>query len=165
MTPVPVNRGRRPAEPGNLAHGAQRRRILFPSEEWHLHDELRPQPAPPSQPPYNNNPGGGPAYQQYPGQQSGGYMSAAPYGPSTEKNNLGGWALGLGIAGLVCCGALTGVPAIILGYLGIQAANQGRATNKGMSIAGVVLGAISVVLFIIAVATGALSDILNNLNS
>ena len=34
-----------------------------------------------------------------------------------------------------------------------------------MSIAGVVLGAISVVLFIIAVATGALSDILNNLNS
>ena len=79
--------------------------------------------------------------------------------------SLGGWALGLGIAGLVCCGALTGVPAIILGYLGIQAANQGRATNKGMSIAGVVLGAISVVLFIIAVATGALSDILDNLNS
>lgn len=113
--------------------------------------------------PYNNpnNPGGGPG--QYPAQPGGYVPGMSPY--STEKNNLGGWALGLGIAGLVCCGALTGVPAIILGYLGIQAANQGRATNKGMSIAGVVLGAISVVLFIIAVATGALSDILNNLNS
>lgn len=128
----------------------------------------------PNQNPYggsndpNAYPGGQPGYQQYPSQAQpgGGYTPGmSPFGASTEKNNLGGWALGLGIAGLLCCGALTGVPAIILGYLGIQAANQGRATNKGMSIAGVVLGAISVVLFIIAVATGALSDILNNLNS
>lgn len=128
----------------------------------------------PNQNPYggsndpNAYPGSQPGYQQYPSQAQpgGGYTPGmSPFGASTEKNNLGGWALGLGIAGLLCCGALTGVPAIILGYLGIQAANQGRATNKGMSIAGVVLGAISVVLFIIAVATGALSDILNNLNS
>ena len=116
----------------------------------------------PNQPPYNNNPGGGPAYQQYPGQQPGGYMSAAPYGPSTEKNNLGGWALGLGIAGLVCCGVFTGIPAIILGYNGMQAADQGRATNKGVATAGLVLGVISIVWTIIALSTGLLGKILNS---
>ena len=121
-----------------------------------------PNQPPPSQPPYNNNPGGGPAYQQYPGQQSGGYMSAAPYGPSTEKNNLGGWALGLGIAGLVCCGVFTGIPAIILGYNGMQAADQGRATNKGVATAGLVLGVISIVWTIIALSTGLLGRILNS---
>ena len=117
-----------------------------------------PNQPPPSQPPYNNNPGGGPAYQQYPGQQSGGYMSAAPYGPSTEKNNLGGWALGLGIASLVCCGIFTGIPAIILGYLGMQAANEGRASNKGMAIAGLIMGSLSavgsIIYIVFVVSTG-----------
>lgn len=98
-------------------------------------------------------------------QQPGGYVPGG-FGPRPdEKNSLGVWSLCLGIASFLCCGIVTGIPSIIVGYLGIQAANEGRATNKGMSIAGVVLGAISVVLFIIAVATGALSDILNNLNS
>ena len=110
--------------------------------------------------PYNNpnNPGGGPG--QYPVQPGGYVPGMSPY--SMEKNSLGGWALGLGIAGLLCCGALTGVPAIILGYLGIQAANQGRATNKGVATAGLVLGVISIVWTIIALSTGLLGKILNS---
>ena len=36
----------------------------------------------------------------------------------------------------------------------MQAANEGRATNKGMSIAGIVMGALSIVFLIIYYATG-----------
>ena len=108
----------------------------------------------PNQNPYggsndpNAYPGGQPGYQQYPSQAQpgGGYTPGmSPFGASTEKNNLGGWALGLGIASLVCCGIFTGIPAIILGYLGMQAANEGRASNKGMAIAGLIMGSLSAV--------------------
>jgi flagelliform silk protein (fragment) len=105
--------------------------------------------------PYNQQPAGyGPA-----GYGPGGYGPAG-YGPGgygprpDEKNSLGGWALGLGIAGLFCCSIFTGIPAIILGVLGMQAANEGRATNKGMSITGIVMGALSIVFLIIYYATG-----------
>lgn len=110
--------------------------------------------------PYNNpnNPGGGPG--QYPAQPGGYVPGMSPY--SMEKNSLGGWALGLGIAGLVCCGVFTGIPAIILGYNGMQAADQGRATNKGMATAGLVLGVISIVWTIVALSTGLLDKILNS---
>ena len=81
--------------------------------------------------------------------QPGGYVPGG-FGPRPdEKNSLGGWALGLGIASFVC-----GIPAIIVGFLGMQAANEGRATNKGMSIAGIVLGILSIVLAIVFYATG-----------
>lgn len=110
--------------------------------------------------PYNNpnNPGGGPG--QYPVQPGGYVPGMSPY--SMEKNSLGGWALGLGIAGLVCCGVFTGIPAIILGYNGMQAADQGRATNKGVATAGLVLGVISIVWTIVALSTGLLGRILNS---
>ena len=123
----------------------------------------------PNQDPYNgqNGPGSYPSdsgYPQYPNEpQPGAYAPGmSPYGPSTEKNALGGWALGLGIAGLVCCGVFTGIPAIILGYNGMQAADQGRATNKGVATAGLVLGVISIVWTIIALSTGLLGKILNS---
>ena len=103
--------------------------------------------------PYNQQPGGyGPA-----GYGPGGY------GPRPdEKNSLGGWALGLGIASLFCCSIFTGIPAMILGYLGMQAANEGRATNKGMSIAGIVMGALSIVFLIIYLASGMYERVLDS---
>ncbi|WP_315583432.1 DUF4190 domain-containing protein [Actinomyces viscosus] len=102
----------------------------------------------------------------YPGgpynQQPGGYAPGG-FGPRPdEKNSLGGWALGLGIASLVCCGIFTGIPAIVVGYLGMQAANEGRATNKGMAISGIVMGGISIVFMIVAYATGLNQQILNS---
>lgn len=116
----------------------------------------------PNQSPYNNpnNPGGGPGYQP-PQAYPGVYVPVVMNPYATEKNGLGGWALGLGIASVVCCGIFTGIPAIILGCLGIQAANQGRATNRGASTAGIILGVISIVWNIIALYTGLLDSLLN----
>lgn len=46
------------------------------------------------------------------------------------------------------------ITAIIVGILGMQAANWGRVTNKEMSILGIVLGVLSIVLLIVSYATG-----------
>ena len=104
-------------------------------------------------------------YDQQPGGYGpGGYGGG--FGPRPdEKNSLGGWALGLGIARLVCCSIFTGIPAMIVGYLGMQAANEGRATNKGMSIAGIILGGLSILFLIVYVATGQFTDAINTIQS
>ena len=107
---------------------------------------------------------------QYPGNYSGGdqgfQAGPPPYqGPTgsagygafnvaTEKNSLGNWALGLGIAAALCCGPFTGIPAVILGFMGLQAAKAGRATNNAMSIVGIVLGALGIIFTIIGLVTG-----------
>lgn len=100
------------------------------------------------------------------------YYSSAPYGTYDpygsgqywvglydprlrERNSLGGWSLGLGIAsifaGCFCWGIFLGLSAVLLGIKGVAAANNGCATNKKVSIAGLVLGsigsAISVAVF------------------
>ena len=91
-----------------------------------------------------------PSYGPYPPYGQGVYWGA-PYDPRRhEANALGGWALGLGIASIVAnClsfGLILGIPAIVVGVLGMRAANEGRASNKGLSIAGVVTGAIGAVI-------------------
>ena len=97
--------------------------------------------------------------------QPGGYVPGG-FGPRPdEKNSLGNWALGLGIASFVCCGLIAGIPAIIVGYLGIQAANEGRATNKGMSIAGIVLSLVGTVLNIVLYMTGVTAQLTSGFQS
>ncbi|WP_314921078.1 DUF4190 domain-containing protein [Actinomyces oris] len=103
---------------------------------------------------------GQPYSQQYP-YPSPSYVPYPPYGQGVywgvlydprrhEANALGGWALGLGIASIFAnClyfGLFLGVPAIIVGVMGMRAADEGRASNKGLSIAGVVTGAIGSVI-------------------
>ena len=51
--------------------------------------------------------------------------------PDSEKNHLGNWALGLGIASIFCCGIIFGVTAIVLGLQAQAAADRGEATNRG----------------------------------
>ena len=98
-------------------------------------------------------------------QQPGGYVPGG-FGPRPEeKNSLGVWSLCLGIASFLCCGIVTGIPSIIVGYLGIQAANEGRATNKGMSIAGIVLSVAGTVLAIVLYATGVTSQFTSGIQS
>ena len=98
-------------------------------------------------------------------QQPGGYVPGG-FGPRPdEKNSLGVWSLCLGIASFLCCGLITGIPSIIVGYLGIQAANEGRATNKGMSIAGIVLSVAGTVLAIVLYATGVTSQLTSGMQS
>lgn len=115
------------------------------------------QPASPYQPsPYPQQPGGSP-YPAAPGYP-------APYGGQPfPKNNLGVWALVLGIISIVFpgCGVLAGVPAIIVGSKGRQAVRSGEADNDGLALAGVVtgwigtaIGVLVIVFYIIVIAVG-----------
>ena len=95
------------------------------------------------------------SYGPYPPYGQGVYWGA-PYDPRRhEANALGGWALGLGIASIVAnCfyfGLILGVPAIVVGVLGVGAANEGRASNKGLSIAGVATGAIGAIISAVSI--------------
>ena len=94
-------------------------------------------------------------------QQPGGYGPGGGFGHRpNEKNAFGGWALGLGMVSVFCCiGPLAAIPAIIVGFLGVLAANEGRATNKGMSIIGIVMGVIAIMLTIIVFSSGFYQDI------
>jgi hypothetical protein len=77
-----------------------------------------------------------------------------PAGPGAEKpqNIFGILALVLGIVAVVLsclyAGFWAGIPAIVLGVLGLNRAKQGRATNRGLALTGIILGAIGVVISI-----------------
>ncbi len=56
-------------------------------------------------------------------------------------------ALGLAIAGLFCCGPFTTVPAVIVGWMEIQAIKQGQSPSAGMMFAQIGLwGGIAVTI-------------------
>jgi hypothetical protein len=74
------------------------------------------------------------------------------FGASEQKNNLGVWALVLGILSIVCCGWIAGVPAIILGNNSKKAAEAGLATNGNLGNVGFILGIIGTVLGVIGSA-------------
>ncbi|PWJ51211.1 protein of unknown function [Quadrisphaera granulorum] len=110
-----------------------------------------PQPGYQQPAPYQGAPGqqgGYPGYSGYPGQ--GGYDRPAP------KNGIGIAALVLGIlallSGFFVIGGLFGLVAIVLGFIGTRRAKRGEATNRGMAITGIVLGALGVVGAVIAIA-------------
>jgi hypothetical protein len=53
---------------------------------------------------------------------------------------------------LACCfgvGFLPGVVAVVLGFLGRQKADRGEATNRGQAMAGIICGAVAVVLAVL----------------
>ncbi|MFJ1591529.1 DUF4190 domain-containing protein [Kitasatospora albolonga] len=93
-------------------------------------------PAPPVQP-Y----GGYPQYDAY-GQQ--------PWGPA-PANGLGIAAMVLGIISVVgfCLygvNIILGILALIFGLIGLGRAKRGEATNRGMAVAGIILGAVGMVV-------------------
>ncbi|MBV9832314.1 MAG: DUF4190 domain-containing protein [Marmoricola sp.] len=68
----------------------------------------------------------------------------------------------LGIVGVVCCGFIAGIPALILGKQAQREidASGGAQSGRGMATAGFVLGIISCVFGVLGVilyATGALT--------
>jgi hypothetical protein len=95
-----------------------------------------------------------PSYQGGTGYPGEGTAVAAP------KNGFGITALVLGIIAIVLSwsaigGIVFGVLAIIFAILGIRRANRGIATNKGMSISGLVTGIIGLIIgVIVAIALG-----------
>ncbi|WP_152189691.1 hypothetical protein [Georgenia satyanarayanai] len=82
--------------------------------------------------------------------------------PATESNRLGSWALGLGVLGLVAllapaavavvvAGALVSITAVVLGVNGVLAHSAGRASNRPQAVAGILLGAVGALLWLLAV--------------
>ena len=57
--------------------------------------------------------------QGYPGQAYQGQPLYPMMAQNTEKNSLGVWSVSLGAASLLCCGVFTGIPAAIVGFLGL----------------------------------------------
>lgn len=102
-------------------------------------------------------------YQGQPYPQGQAYQGQPLYpmmAQNTEKNSLGVWAVSLGAASILCCGIFTGIPAAIVGFLGLQAANEGRANNKVLSIIGMVTGIASIGLTFVWYAFGLYDSIL-----
>jgi hypothetical protein len=75
---------------------------------------------------------------------------------NTSKNGLGTWALVLGILSIVCCGFLSGIPAIILGIQSKNAQEQGLASNGNIGNIGFILGIIGTALSAVSLVLNAL---------
>ncbi|MFI8292503.1 DUF4190 domain-containing protein [Streptomyces sp. ms191] len=85
-------------------------------------------------------------YPGYPSYGGGGY-AGQPGWQQQPSNGMGTASMVLGIiatAGfcLYGLGAILGILALIFGVIGLKKAGRGEATNRGMAIAGIVLGAI-----------------------
>ena len=82
----------------------------------------------------------------------------APGSPLAQpRNGFGVAALVLGLLAVVSSwtvigGIVLGILAVIFGVLGRGRARRGEATNGGFSVAGIVLGAIGVVIAIVLIA-------------
>ena len=82
--------------------------------------------------------------------------SPPPYGApvgghgGSPKNGFGTAALVLGVLALLTSlffgGIVFGIPAIVFGALGLGRVKKHQATNRGASIAGLVLGAVSLLI-------------------
>jgi len=75
-------------------------------------------------------------------------------------NGLGTTGMVLGIVGAALClvpvvGFLLGLLATVFGGIGLAKANRGEATNKGMAVAGLVLGIITMAVWPVLIAIAA----------
>ncbi|PCG86175.1 hypothetical protein CIB93_10625 [Streptomyces sp. WZ.A104] len=127
-----------------------------------------PAPSVPPPPIGPNGPGPGPGhatpptaghygYPAPPAQPYGGYPGHGAYGAGpagwapAPSNGLGTAAMVLGIVSVVgfCLygiNIILGILALIFGIIGLGRAKRGEATNRGMAIAGIILGSIGMVL-------------------
>ncbi|WP_062460995.1 DUF4190 domain-containing protein [Demequina soli] len=86
-----------------------------------------------------------PVYAQAPG-----YAQPAPgYGPppATEKNWMGITSLVLSLVGLFTW--FTAIPGVIFGHLSLSAARRGEADNRGLGLAGLIVGYVVIALGIL----------------
>lgn len=100
--------------------------------------QYAPGAQPPVPPPYGQAPY---AQQGYPPPPPMGYPGQPK--PKTWMNWV---AFGCGLGALVTC--VSFIPAIIFGHLGLAAAKRGEADQKGVGIAGLVLGYVFLVVAI-----------------
>lgn len=132
-----------------------------PSEPTQADAPMPYQPAPyqpPQQVPQSPSPAEPPS-QQYPPPYAATPYAATPYAPqgypppmpypgqSKPKTWMNWAAFGCGLGALVTC--VSFIPAIVFGHMGLAAAKRGEADQRGVGIAGLVLG-----YFFLAVALG-----------
>ena len=120
--------------------------------------EGTPQTAPPYPSPYPYQ------YPPQPGPYPGGYLPPPPYyGPTPPmqlKNGLGITSLVLAIIGLLSfwvpvvniVSIVLGLVAIVIGFLGRGRVKRGTANNGGVAIAGIVLGALAIIVAVAFIA-------------
>jgi Domain of unknown function (DUF4190) len=141
--------------------------------------EQAPQPYPGTYPPYPGgspdavtaqyNTGAGPGGSPYPGGygQQQGYGQPQGYGPQPYgQQGYGQFGQGqpagtngMSIAALVCgiCGFLCGVPAvlgIVFGFIALSRTGRTGQRGRGMAIAGIICGAVWLVLLVVLTASG-----------
>lgn len=85
--------------------------------------------------------------------------------PAGQDQTLAIVSLVCGILGILCCGMLTGIPAIITGYMAKNNvdANPNQYSGRGMALAGMILGGVSVVLSIVVIILQVLFGVLSNM--
>ncbi|MCD2146374.1 MULTISPECIES: DUF4190 domain-containing protein [Gordonia] len=142
----------------------------------------QPSPDPYAQNPYGQSPYGaapgsayGDPYQPGPAYGSAAYGGANPYQagaypgyaapPSTNGKAIA--SLVCGIAGLVCCGLITGIVAVVLGVMARREVrdSSGRETGDGLALGGIITGTIAIVwslVFIVLYAVGIGAAILDD---
>lgn len=91
-----------------------------------------------------------PMQPQAPAYGPGGYSTPQMPMYRSPENGMGIAALILGILGLITCMAC-GIAAIICGHMGVKKADRGEADNRGMAQAGLVMGYISVGLWLLII--------------
>ena len=134
-----------------------------------------PQQPPYGQPGYGQQPYGQPAYGQQPyapyGQQPGyGQGGLYGYGTPPRTNGKATAALWTGIASIVltlCCGL--GILGVVPIVLGVKARAEIRATDgqqegDGMALAGIITGAVAIVLSILFIAAIVISIVSGTAN-
>ena len=93
--------------------------------------------------------------------------SAAPAVPST--NTMAGWALATGIFSFCCCclSFIVGPVSIVLGAMALSQIRQNpHQDGRGMAIAGIILGVLSLLLFLVVMLIFLLSpDMVMNLQN
>jgi hypothetical protein len=87
--------------------------------------------------------------------------------PTVRTEPLAIWSLVLSIVGFVCCGFLASIPAVICGHIALsRIAQQPQLQGRGMAIAGLVIGYLAIVGWLIWVVffggPGILQGIFNN---
>ena len=87
----------------------------------------------------------------YPPPPPVGYTYGPAYNPASTANNwMGIAALILSLATLIF--GITCIPGVVLGHMGLSAAKKGTANNKGIALAGVIIGWVFVGLGLLFVA-------------
>ena len=76
-----------------------------------------------------------------------GYNNYRP--ASNEKSKMATAGMILGIIGACLISLLLSVLGLIFGIIGLTQVNSGKGTNKGQALAGIILGAVGIVLYIL----------------